>query len=57
LLFCRWCVTGTPIGRQELHDVQALLALLQQQPLADPYSWRLLIEQPLQRNACKWQTA
>ena len=37
--------------------MQALLALLQQQPLADPYSWRLLIEQPLQRNACKWQTA
>ena len=42
----RWCVTGTPIGKNGLDDLYGLLLFLRHDPFASPYLWRKGLKQP-----------
>eukprot|EP00468_Gymnochlora_sp_CCMP2014_P009355 CAMPEP_0167750646 /NCGR_PEP_ID=MMETSP0110_2-20121227/6110_1 /TAXON_ID=629695 /ORGANISM="Gymnochlora sp., Strain CCMP2014" /LENGTH=2188 /DNA_ID=CAMNT_0007635997 /DNA_START=92 /DNA_END=6658 /DNA_ORIENTATION=- len=42
----RWCVTGTPIGRQGLEDLHGLIQFLRINPLGYSQSWLFGLQEP-----------
>lgn len=42
-------MSGTPVGKGRLQDLQGLFAFLRQDPVGDTVGWRELIERPIQR--------
>lgn len=43
----RWCVSGTPVGKGRLQDLQGLFSFLRQAPVGEVSGWRELIEKPI----------
>ena len=48
LIWCRWCVSGTPVGSGQLEDLFGLFLFLQQRPLCNRHEWKQLIVKAMQ---------